>query len=525
MTTLDTAARRPGDTGEREFRRARVLIVEDEAIVADDLRQCLLDIGYEVAAQVASGERAIQMSVEAKPDVVLMDIVLGKGMDGISAAHCIRQQADVPVVFLTAHTDASTLNRAKLTEPFGYLVKPFEERSLHAAVEMALARHASEQRLRRVEAWFCPVFNTVGDAVIAVDPRGRVTFLNAVAQLLTGAELTESGQLTCEQVFRLADDTSKGAVEHPVRAVLRGESMSRLPEGLCVVANDGGRHRVEGAAVPLRDASGRIVRAVIAFRSLEARREIEREVRRLREELEATRSACRDQQDQDNRRMEFLLHAISHDLRSPLSVLRNYAELLDLDCREGLGDSGRELVAAMGRSILQIEDMIRGYVSLARSGQASGLARTVVDMNALVREVIAETCWLSGSRAIQFDCGDLPSIRGDRAMLRQVWVNLVSNAVKYSQNKLTARIRIASHREPRAVVFSVTDDGVGIDEQEMELLFHPFRRLSSSTGTPGLGLGLSVVRAIIEAHGGSITARSCPGFGTTFEFRLLSYHE
>ena len=223
--------------------------------------------------------------------------------------------------------------------------------------------------------------------------------------------------------------------------------------------------------------------------------------------------------------MEFLLHAISHDLRSPLSVLRNYAELLDLDCREGLGDSGRELVAAMGRSILQIEDMIRGYVSLARSGQASGLARTVVDMNALVREVIAETCWLSGSRAIQFDCGDLPSIRGDRAMLRQVWVNLVSNAVKYSQNKLTARIRIASHREPRAVVFSVTDDGVGIDEQEMELLFHPFRRLSSSTGTPGLGLGLSVVRAIIEAHGGSITARSCPGFGTTFEFRLLSYHE
>ena len=105
-------------------------------------------------------------------------------------------------------------------------------------------------------------------------------------------------------------------------------------------------------------------------------------------------------------------------------------------------------------------------------------------------------------------------------MLRQVLVNLISNAVKYSQDRLSARIRISGNLEAEFTNYAVSDEGVGFDEQEAQLLFSPFRRLSSSTGTSGLGLGLSVVKAIIEAHGGSITAKSSPGAGSTFSFKL-----
>lgn len=105
-------------------------------------------------------------------------------------------------------------------------------------------------------------------------------------------------------------------------------------------------------------------------------------------------------------------------------------------------------------------------------------------------------------------------------MLRQVFVNLISNAVKYSQNRPAARIVIAGRRQGEHVIYSVTDDGIGFDELEAGLLFSPFRRLSSATDTPGLGLGLSVVKAIIDAHGGQISASSKPGCGATFEFKL-----
>lgn len=168
----------------------------------------------------------------------------------------------------------------------------------------------------------------------------------------------------------------------------------------------------------------------------------------------------------------------------------------------------------------RMEEMIQGYLSLARSRSPNSLERKLVDMQALAHEVITEVQWLSERLTLRFECSDLPPVQGDRTMLRQVWINLISNAVKYSQSRLPARIAISGRCEAGYSVYSVADEGVGFDAHETARLFNPFHRLHRADGVPGLGLGLSVVKAIIEAHGGSITATGRVDHGATFEFRL-----
>ncbi|WP_017720859.1 hybrid sensor histidine kinase/response regulator [Kamptonema formosum] len=127
----------------------KILVVEDEVIIGMDIRKTLKKLGYEVPSVVSAGDKAIEGAAEMQPDLVLMDIMLRGKIDGIEAAEQIRRRFNIPVVFLTAHTDLSTLERAKKAEPFGYIVKPFEERELHTTVEIAMARHRSESEVRK----------------------------------------------------------------------------------------------------------------------------------------------------------------------------------------------------------------------------------------------------------------------------------------------------------------------------------------------------------------------------------------
>lgn len=166
--------------------KTRILIVEDEGVIALELRDRLSGMGYEIVGPVPSGQEAIDHARELLPDVVLMDIVLAGQMDGIEASEIIKNSLDIPVIFLTAHADERTLQRAKATQPFGYILKPFNERELQVSIEMALYKHQKEKMAREREEWLSATLTSIGDAVITVDGRYRVTFMNAAAQALTG---------------------------------------------------------------------------------------------------------------------------------------------------------------------------------------------------------------------------------------------------------------------------------------------------------------------------------------------------
>src|SRR5271166_4943340 len=183
----------------------KVLVVEDEGIVAYDLARRLRKAGYDVPAIASSGQQALECIEETCPDVILLDIRLQGTMDGIALAMEVRERYKLPVVYLTAHADRATIERAKITGPFGYLVKPVGNVNLASAIEVALYKHRAERELEDREAWLSTVLHAVSDAMVVTDAWGRIQFLNPAAEEMTGWPRAEVLGKAFGDVFCLLD--------------------------------------------------------------------------------------------------------------------------------------------------------------------------------------------------------------------------------------------------------------------------------------------------------------------------------
>jgi len=171
--------------------KIRILIVEDESLVAKDIQNMLRGLGYEVLNILSTGEEALEVVADWAPDLILMDIVLKGEIDGIYAAEKIWETHAIPVIYLTAYADEATLLRAKVTEPFGYILKPFDERELQTTIEMAFYKAKMDKKLREREEWLATVLKSIGDGVIATDDQGKVSFMNPLAERLSGWSQSE----------------------------------------------------------------------------------------------------------------------------------------------------------------------------------------------------------------------------------------------------------------------------------------------------------------------------------------------
>ena len=185
--------------------QTRILIVEDEATVARDIAQQLTRLGYEPVAQTPRGEEALVLAEQLRPNLVLMDIQLAGEMDGIAAAQAIRERFAIPVVFLAAFVADETLERAKVTEPFGYIIKPFQDRELRTVIEMALYKHQAETRLRTSSEELTTILRTAMDGFWLSDAEGRFMEVNDAYCQLTGYSRTELLRMAIRDVE--ADET------------------------------------------------------------------------------------------------------------------------------------------------------------------------------------------------------------------------------------------------------------------------------------------------------------------------------
>ena len=192
----------------------KILIVEDESIVAMDIKHRAEVLGYHVTNH-SFREEALE-NVAKTPDLVLMDIVLKGEMDGIEAAQKIRDSYDIPVVYLTAYSDERTLKRAKITQPFGYIIKPFDDRELHSAVEVALYKHQMESKLKESEKWLSTTLESIGDAVIATDKQGKIKFMNPVACEITGWNHDDAIGRPLSEIFRVINEDNSSIVDDPL---------------------------------------------------------------------------------------------------------------------------------------------------------------------------------------------------------------------------------------------------------------------------------------------------------------------
>lgn len=255
--------------------KAQILVVEDESIVALDLQKKLMRLGYGVPALAASGREAIAQSARIRPDLVLMDIRLQGDMDGIEAAEHIRTHLNLPVIYLTAYADETTLQRAKISQPYGYLLKPLAERELQISIEVALYRHNLEQKLEQSEQWLSAVLDSIREAIIATDEEGQIKFMNPVAETLTGWSQAESLGRDLSEVFNLVVDQGSPHGEDPTQQVIGNEMVIELRPPVRLMTKSGPGIYIEDSFAPIRTGQGQIGGTVLAFRDITDRRRIE----------------------------------------------------------------------------------------------------------------------------------------------------------------------------------------------------------------------------------------------------------
>jgi DNA-binding NarL/FixJ family response regulator len=201
----------------------RVMIVEDESLVAEDLQTCLAKSGFDVVGIADCAESARRLANAASPDLALLDIRLKGTEDGIDIAEHLRRER-IGFVYLTSHADAATLARARTTEPLGYVLKPFDAREMVPVLEMAFYRHGAERRLRDMEAWLNLTLRSIGDGVVVTDAQRRVTYLNPVAERLLGWSRHDALGLPVGDVMCLVRAANGATVDCLVARALRTEA-------------------------------------------------------------------------------------------------------------------------------------------------------------------------------------------------------------------------------------------------------------------------------------------------------------
>ncbi len=503
----------------------RILIVEDEGLVAMDLEERLLHLGYHVSAVHDNGPDALAHARAEKVDLALLDIHIHGKMDGIELAAALRESVDVPVIFLTAHADGATLARAGHTEPFGYVLKPFDERELRAAIEMAMYRHRAEGRVRKMENWLATTLRSIGDAVIATDSEGRITFINPMAEALTGWPRGEAVGHHLPEVFAVSsvsgfDDTI--ALLH--RAMTDGMTIT-LGAGRFLQPREGPPLPIDDRIAPSRDDSGVITGCVVIFRDNTEQMETEKKRREMEVKmLEAQRVES----------LGVLAGGIAHDFNNLLVAVIGNASLGRIMVTEKGADPAR-LTSCFKR----IEDAGQRAAQLCSQMLAyAGQGRFVVedfDLSQFTRETIKLLEVAVGQSArLTLDLAiGLPPVHADRSQLQQVVTNLIINSAEAIGDQPgeikvhTARIaadaaylakcRLGSDLPPgHYLLLEVSDTGSGMPAATLARIFDPF----FSTKFTGRGLGLAAVLGIVRSHSGAIAVESAPGSGTVFRVLL-----
>jgi len=494
---------------------ASILIVEDERLVAKDIQQTLAGFGYDAFGIATSADDAIAKVTDRCPDLVLMDIRIKGKRDGIETAGILRERFGIPVVYLTAHADDATIQRAKQTEPHGYLMKPVTAAELRSAVEVSLYKHAMESQLRKRERWFSTTLQAIADAVISVDLEGRITFMNPAAERLVGHEARDVLGRPANEILQLADTRTGNPLASPFDRVLREGRAVELREAMLRGPAQHETRFISDSAAPVVDDE-RTIGAVMVFRDITEQRQLHKRIEQL-----AT--------------LGTVAAGVAHELGNPLTAITGNTEYIESELErlagdleraftradplvtivEGLREPAQELLTAARRMAKIVSDI----QSFSQPPQASS---AMADVGQAMRSALSSTTRVIHQRARLFtELGALPPVRAEESRLEQIFVNLLVNA---SQSIEAGRpedneIRVTGRTDHlgRAVV-EVRDSGQGIPPAVLQRIFDPF--FTTKPVGVGTGLGLSICNAIVAALGGELEVESELGRGTAFRVVL-----
>jgi PAS domain S-box-containing protein len=383
----------------------------------------------------------------------------------------------------------------------------------------ASSRRKAEQRLRQQRELVQVTLSSIGDAVIATDIDGKINFLNPTAEDITGWSLLEAADKPLDEIFKIIDEKTRQEVESPFALVKRQGSIVGLANHTVLLAKDGREIPIEDSGAPIKDAYGQMIGVVIVFHDVSERRRAEQE----REQSLAREQAARNEAEEANRLKDEFLATVSHELRTPLNAILGWASLLNLDAlNHETVAKAREIIERNARAqaeiisdILDVSRIITGKLHLkARPVDLAPILQSAIDTvrPAAIAKGITLTTSIESTRNL---------VIGDADRLQQIIWNLMSNAIKFTPEKGLVDVKLEatdSHLEIR-----VTDSGIGIDPAFLPHIFTRFRQADASITRAhgGLGLGLAIVRHLVELHGGTVWAESTgKDQGATFTVRL-----
>ncbi len=494
--------------------KATIMIVEDDGIVATSIQQTLENLGYAVSAVIPSGEQALQKVEECPLDLVLMDIKLKGQMSGTEAAHKIRFQFNIPVIYLTAYSDNEVLEKAKFSEPFGYIIKPFEEQELQSAIEIALYKHKMEKRLKESEQWLTTTLKCIGDGVIATDTKGLITFLNPIAESLTGWKKAEAIGKPVEKIFHIVNEISGERCEDLVNKVLKTGKVFGLANETVLIPRDNENKRLIGdSAAPIINERGEVLGVIIVFRDITLERQMQEQLHHSQKMLS----------------IGTLAGGIAHDFNNILGAILGYADLTLEDVPES--STAKEYAREIRRASIRAKNLVKQILAFSRKEVQSlkpiKLQNSIKEIITMLRSTTPTTIEIHQS--IDEQCC---TVQADPTQINQVLVNLCTNASQAMidtggvleiglKEEMLDKQHLQKHphlQQGTYIVLSVSDTGTGIDPKIREKIFDPF--FTTKGVGQGTGMGLAVVYGIVKSHGGAITVESTLGKGTTFHILL-----
>jgi len=378
-----------------------------------------------------------------------------------------------------------------------------------AELDRQIQRRAqAETALQSYSRWLSVTLGSIGDAVIATEADGRVTYMNAVAEQMTGWTLADAQGLPLENVFVIINEHTRGGVESPVTKVLREGCVVGLANHTLLVRKDGSEHPIDDSGAPIRDHSGKLIGVVLVFHDISERHRMERELQRQAEQLLEA-----------DRRKDRFLSMLAHELRNPLAPMAIGVELLQR--LPGTMPEVHKVGQMMQRQVAHLSRLVADLLDVSRITNGHiDLHREKVPINDVLLAAVEMVRPLIDQRQHRLTITLAPpalTLYVDRARLVQVFSNLLSNAAKFTPTGGAISICAALHASNLLV--TVSDTGIGIEEQMLPRVFDLFmqadRSLDRTQG--GLGVGLTVVHTLVEMHGGEVLVRS-GGAGRGSEF-------
>ena len=364
----------------------------------------------------------------------------------------------------------------------------------------------TELILKESEAWLSTVLNNISDAIIATDSKGIISFMNPLAESLTGWKQEEAIEKPIEEIFNIINEKTSKSVECPVLRVLREGIVVGLIDNTLLISKDGKEIPIDDSGAPIKDNEGNIIGVVLTFRDNTERRKMMEDLKRSNTELEQ------------------FAYIASHDLQEPLRMISSFIQLLAKHYKDRLDEDADAFIAFIVDGAKRMQIMINDLLAYSRIGRIDKLFRSF-DTNIVLKNVlenlgksIEET-----NAIITYD--PLPTIVANESELIQLLQNLISNAIKFHNAEEPPVVHISAKLQKNQWIFSVRDNGIGIDSQFFDRIFIIFQRLHAKDEFGGNGIGLAICKKIIEQYGGKIWVESEVGKGSTFFFTIPKYND